>query len=94
MPLHRTAPADTHTTFATDLLHDQDISWCAAGVLAYLLSFPGGIDVSVATLTAQRKEGRAEVAAALRELEAAGYLRRVPGEGDALYEVSDVRTDE
>ncbi|WP_158711437.1 hypothetical protein [Streptomyces xylophagus] len=86
-------PADTLTTFATDLLHDRDISWCAAGMLAYLLSFPDGVDVTVATLTVQRKEGRAEVAAALRELEVAGYLRRVPGEGDAVYEVSDLRPD-
>ncbi|MEV0480153.1 hypothetical protein AB0I69_05960 [Streptomyces sp. NPDC050508] len=93
MPLHRTAPANTLTTFAADLLHDRDISWCAAGVLAYLLSFPDGVDISVATLTAQRKEGRAEVAAAFSELEAAGYLRRVPSEGDAVYEVSDMRPD-
>ena len=66
MPLHRTASSDALTTFATDILHDRDISWCAAG---------------------------------LSELEAAGYLRRVTGEGGGLggphvvvrYEVSDVR---
>jgi hypothetical protein len=72
MPLHRTAPSDALTTFASDLLHDRGYFLVRGRHVAYLLGFPDGVDVSVDSLTAQR---------------------RVPGEGDEVCEVSDIRPD-
>lgn len=53
------------------------LSWAARGLLGYLLSLPDGAREDVRTLAAKSVEGRATVAKALRELEAAGhYVRR------------------
>ncbi|MFE7561637.1 helix-turn-helix domain-containing protein [Kitasatospora sp. NPDC057500] len=53
------------------------LSWAARGLLGYLLSLPDGAREDVRTLAAKSVEGRATVARALRELEAAGhYVRR------------------
>ncbi|WP_155055640.1 hypothetical protein [Streptomyces blattellae] len=64
-------------------------------VLTYLLALPGGARVTLRTIAARRPEGRARIAAALRELEELRYLRRVVRGGaevDQLpfvYEVFD-----
>ncbi|MET7679128.1 hypothetical protein [Streptomyces sp. NPDC005423] len=71
------------------------LSWCAVGVLTYLLSLPGEARVTIRTLADQRKEGRSRIAAALHELEDSRYLRRVvrknPESGQlfTVYEVFD-----
>ncbi|MGW1758522.1 hypothetical protein [Streptomyces mirabilis] len=75
------------------LLRDRSLSWCAVGVLTYLLSLPNGARATIRTLAEQRKEGRARIAAALRELEESRYLRRVvrkDGESGQLFTVYEV----
>jgi DnaD/phage-associated family protein len=52
---------------------DEDLSWEARGVLAYLLSKPDDWRVQVKNL--QQKCGRDKVRAILKELEAANYLK-------------------
>ncbi|WP_282203953.1 HAD family hydrolase [Kitasatospora fiedleri] len=60
-----------------DLLRAHHLSFCARGLLAYLLSLPDASREDVRTLAAKSVEGRTRIAAALRELEAAGhYVRR------------------
>ncbi|MCX5207276.1 helix-turn-helix domain-containing protein [Streptomyces sp. NBC_00237] len=76
MQIHRTSPTRAFTIFSNQLLRDCSISWCAAGVLMYLVSLPEEARASVRTLAAKRTEGRARIASALRELEKARYLRR------------------
>ncbi|WP_329118282.1 hypothetical protein [Streptomyces sp. NBC_01465] len=78
MRIHRTAPTRAFSTFANALLRDRRISWCASGLLMYLLSLPEGAHASIRSLAQMRKEGRGRIANSLRELEKAGYLRRVP----------------
>ncbi|MER6011377.1 hypothetical protein [Streptomyces bluensis] len=64
-------------------------------VLMYLLTLPNEARVTLRRLAAQRLEGRARIAAALRELEERRYLRRVVCEGAktgqraTVYEVFD-----
>ncbi|MGW0737122.1 hypothetical protein [Streptomyces sp. NPDC002851] len=76
MRIYRTAPVRDFSIFGNALLRDRRISWCAAGVLMYLLSLPNGARACVRSLAEQRKEGRHRIAGALRELEEARYLRR------------------
>ncbi|MFJ2743637.1 hypothetical protein ACIO3O_28755 [Streptomyces sp. NPDC087440] len=76
MYIHRTSPTRAFTIFSNQLLRDCSISWCAAGVLMYLISLPEEARASVRSLAEKRKEGRARIASALRELEKARYLRR------------------
>ncbi|NEC85168.1 hypothetical protein [Streptomyces sp. SID12501] len=81
--------------FSNALLRDRSLSWCAVGVLTYLLSLPNGARATIRTLAEQRKEGRARIAAALHELEESRYLRRVvrkdeeSGQFSTVYEVFD-----
>lgn len=95
MRIHRTTPTRAFSVFSTALLRDRSISWCAVGVLTYLLSLPNEARVTIRTLADQRKEGRSRIAAALHELEDSRYLRRVvhknPESGQlfTVYEVFD-----
>ncbi|MFJ4880259.1 hypothetical protein ACIP93_34310 [Streptomyces sp. NPDC088745] len=95
MQIHRTSPTRAFTVFRNELLRDCSISWCAAGVLMYLISLPEEARASVRSLAEKRKEGRARIASALRELEKARYLRREvrkdPGSGQlrTVYVVFD-----
>ncbi|MFD7442073.1 hypothetical protein [Streptomyces sp. NPDC059909] len=99
MRIHRTTPTRSFTTFTNALLRDDSISWCASGVLMYLLSLPDGAKASIRSLAAKRTEGRDRISAALRELEVSGYLRRVlrqnPETGTlaTVYEVYDAPHD-
>jgi len=100
MRIHRTTPTRAFSVFANALLRDRSISWCAVGVLTYLLSLPNGARATIRTLAEQRKEGRARIAAALRELEDSRYLRRVlhkdrdTGQLFTVYEVFDTPYDD
>ncbi|MFF8831812.1 helix-turn-helix domain-containing protein [Streptomyces sp. NPDC015131] len=98
MRVYRTAPTRAFTTFSNALLRDATISWCAVGLLAYLVSLPNGARASIRKLSEQRKEGRDRIAAALRELEDARYLRRLTrrdrtGQLRTEYEVFDTPYD-
>ena len=95
MQIHRTTPTRAFSVFSNALLRDRSLSWCAVGVLTYLLSLPNGARATIRTLAEQRKEGRARIAAALHELEESRYLRRVvrkdeeSGQFSTVYEVFD-----
>ncbi|WP_330289890.1 hypothetical protein [Streptomyces sp. NBC_00576] len=95
MRIHRTTPTRAFSVFSNALLRDRSLSWCAVGVLTYLLSLPNGARATIRTLAEQRKEGRARIAAALHELEESRYLRRVvrkdeeSGQFSTVYEVFD-----
>ncbi|MER7109412.1 hypothetical protein [Streptomyces sp. NPDC000229] len=77
MRVYRTAPTRAFTIFSNALLRDATISWCAVGLLTYLVSLPNGAKASIRKLSEQRKEGRDRIGSALQELEDARYLRRL-----------------
>ncbi|MFJ8645537.1 hypothetical protein ACIRNI_05380 [Streptomyces sp. NPDC093546] len=98
MRIHRTTHPRAFTTFGNALLRDDSISWCAVGLLTYLISLPDGAKASIRKLAEKRKEGRDRIGAALHELEEARYLRRLvrrDGKGQLRteYEVFDTPYD-
>ncbi|MFV0134357.1 helix-turn-helix domain-containing protein [Streptomyces sp. HMX87] len=71
------------TVVGNHLAQHPDLSLLAIGLGVYIQSVRAGTPVDIKSLAARFKEGTARIAAALRELEAHGYLRRererVPG---------------
>ena len=76
MRIHRSARDRFFTTLGNEVIRDSRLSFCARGVLAYLLSQPDGKRDDIRTLTDRTPEGRERVASAMRELEKLGYLTR------------------
>ena len=72
----RIAARRRYSVVPNGALEDARLSWKARGLLAYLLSKPDGWQVRSRHLETVGPDGRDSVRAGLRELEAAGYLRR------------------
>ncbi|WP_194909715.1 helix-turn-helix domain-containing protein [Catenulispora rubra] len=76
MRIHRSARERFFTALGNEVLRDSRLSFCARGILAYLLSQPDGKRDDIRTLSERTPEGRERVASAMRELEKLGYLTR------------------
>lgn len=63
-------------------VRDPKLGAKAKGVLAYLLSHRPGYELTMEQIVAEMADGPAAIYAALRELERAGYLRRVQRRGE------------
>ncbi|MGW4839203.1 hypothetical protein [Streptomyces globisporus] len=76
--VHITLPqTDRFTVVGNHLAQHPDLSCTAVGIAVRIQSLPQGAKVGIKALAARCKEGEKRIAAALRELEAHGYLRRV-----------------
>ncbi|WP_406725653.1 helix-turn-helix domain-containing protein [Streptomyces sp. GD-15H] len=64
------------TVIGNHLAQHRELSLLAIGLGTHLQSLPKGAPADIKTLTARFPEGATRIAAALRELEAHGYLRR------------------
>ncbi|MFG2948960.1 helix-turn-helix domain-containing protein [Streptomyces adustus] len=64
------------TVVDNDLAQHPELSGLAIGLGVYIQSVPTGVHVDIKTLAARFPEGATRIAAALRELETHGYLRR------------------
>jgi hypothetical protein len=71
------------TVIGNHLAQHPELSGLAIGLGVHIQSLPAGARVDIKTLTARFPEGATRIAAALRELETHGYLRRerkrIPG---------------
>ncbi|GAA1419599.1 helix-turn-helix domain-containing protein [Streptomyces thermospinosisporus] len=67
---------ENFTVIGNDLAQHPDLSLLAIGLACYIQSVRPGTPVDIKTLAARFPEGNTRIAAALRELEAHGYLRR------------------
>ncbi|MBK3523410.1 helix-turn-helix domain-containing protein, partial [Streptomyces sp. MBT70] len=71
------------TVIGNHLVQHAELSLLAIGLACHIQSLPPGAHVDIKTLAARFPEGAVRIAAALRELETHGYLRRertrVPG---------------
>lgn len=65
-----------YVTINNRVLRDERLSWCARGVMAFLLTLKGTENVTIDSLTERAREGRRRVANALKELEHCGYFER------------------
>ncbi|KOV95304.1 DNA-binding protein, partial [Streptomyces sp. NRRL B-3648] len=64
------------TVIGNHLAQHPDLSLLAIGLACHIQSLPPGARVGIKTLAARFPEGATRIAAALRELETHGYLRR------------------
>ena len=64
------------TVIGNHLAQHPELSGLAIGLAVYIQSLPAGARVDIKSLAARFPEGATRIAAALRELEAHGYLRR------------------
>ncbi|MFR9797775.1 helix-turn-helix domain-containing protein [Streptomyces sp. MS06] len=64
------------TVIGNHLVQHPDLSLVSIGLAAHIQSLPAGARVDIRSLAARFPEGTVRIAAALRELEAHGYLRR------------------
>ncbi|WNM28985.1 helix-turn-helix domain-containing protein [Streptomyces sp. Li-HN-5-11] len=64
------------TVIGNHLTQHPDLSLLAIGLACHIQSLPAGTPVDIKTLAARFPEGPTRIAAALRELETHGYLRR------------------
>ncbi|MDX3575717.1 MULTISPECIES: helix-turn-helix domain-containing protein [unclassified Streptomyces] len=64
------------TVIGNHLAQHPDLSGLAIGLAVHIQSLPSGTKVDIKTLAARFPEGTTRIAAALRELETHGYLRR------------------
>ncbi|MEU0070525.1 helix-turn-helix domain-containing protein [Streptomyces sp. NPDC006332] len=71
------------TVIGNHLAQHRELSGLAIGLAVYIQSLPTGARADIKTLTDRFPEGATRIAAALRELETHGYLRRerrrIPG---------------
>ncbi|MGW1953693.1 helix-turn-helix domain-containing protein [Streptomyces sp. NPDC001920] len=67
---------ENFTVIGNDLAQHPELSLLAIGLACYIQSVRPGTAVDIKTLAARFPEGPTRIAAALRELEAHGYLRR------------------
>ncbi|WP_086559336.1 helix-turn-helix domain-containing protein [Streptomyces africanus] len=65
------------TVIGNHLAQHPELSLLAIGLGTHIQSLPAGTRVDIKTLAARFPEGTTRIAAALRELETHGYLRRV-----------------
>ncbi|MEV7195450.1 helix-turn-helix domain-containing protein [Streptomyces sp. NPDC093510] len=64
------------TVIGNHLTQHQELSLLAIGLACHIQSLPAGARADIKTLVARFPEGSTRIAAALRELETHGYLRR------------------
>ncbi|MDT0489588.1 hypothetical protein RM717_03595 [Streptomyces griseus] len=67
---------DRFTVVGNHLAQHTELSLIAIGLGVHIQSLPAGTKVGIKALTARFPEGETRIAAALRELEAHGYLHR------------------
>ncbi|MET9861747.1 hypothetical protein ABZY93_20970 [Streptomyces smyrnaeus] len=67
---------DRFTVVGNHLAQHRELSLLAIGLAVHIQSVPDGTRVDIKSLTARFPEGEARIGAALRELEAYGYLAR------------------
>jgi len=84
MSIRRGPRPDRFVILSNHLVRQQELSFRARGLLAYLLSMPEDWRTNSNQLASQSpKEGRDAIRTALVELEHAGYLKRIRVQDDA-----------
>lgn len=73
--IHRTKHTERYVILPHYITRDQGLSFCARGLLAYLLSLPDGWNVSTDQLGTASHESRTAVRRAMQELRDAGFVQ-------------------
>src|SRR5690606_19831497 len=92
---YRNRPTRDYTVLRNAALRNPALSLKAKGALALMLTFPDDWEYHLDHLEAMSRDGRDALRAAIRELEAHGYIKRFQRRrpdgtlGDAEYHVTD-----
>ncbi|CAM5474464.1 hypothetical protein GCM10010378_55030 [Streptomyces viridochromogenes] len=89
---HRTTPARVISGLSAALPHDRGVFWCAMGVLTYLPGLPAGARVLLRVLAEVWAEGRARIAATLRELDELRCRRHEVAEAEGAGQLPPAQT--
>lgn len=94
MSIIRVKKNENFFTASKEAFQNNDLSWEARGVLAYLMTKPGNWEVRVTDLIKNGSAGRDKIRRILKELEQYGYLKRIrvnrdDGQFDWVSEVYD-----
>jgi len=73
----RVLPRESFTTIRNTAARDQALTFRARGLLVWMLSHQSGRLITAAAMVDAGLEGRDSIRTALRELEAAKYIRRI-----------------
>ncbi|HDR8171996.1 TPA: DnaD domain protein [Bacillus thuringiensis] len=73
-------------------LRDENLSWRAKGLLAYMLSLPDDWTFHATELSQHAKDGKETTANTLKELKKAGYLKRYPVQDPETGKISHWET--
>ncbi|MCH4566072.1 DnaD domain protein [Bacillus sp. ES1-5] len=73
-------------------LRDENLSWRAKGLLAYMLSLPDDWTFHATELSQHAKDGKETTANTLKELKKAGYLKRYPVQNPETGKISHWET--
>lgn len=76
MAIFRIHKTRNYTVMSNRHLNDRRLSYKAIGLLSKMLSLPDDWDFTVAGLVTLAKDGKESVTSAIKELEAAGYVKR------------------
>ncbi|MFD4372578.1 helix-turn-helix domain-containing protein [Streptomyces sp. NPDC058486] len=75
--VHRNVRLTTrYVVVSNDLAQHAKLSFTAIGIAVYIQSLPAGAHVGIKALAAEHQESELRIAAAMRELEAHGFLAR------------------
>lgn len=77
MIVRSTRPTENYTIISNEIIGDARLSWKARGLLIFILSKPDGWRTHAAGLAAYGVDGKDSILSGLKELEIAGYIRRV-----------------
>jgi len=76
--IYRHKVYENFTSLNNAILQDENISFFAKGLLAYLISLPSDWNISVKVIAAKFKEKESKILAAFKELIEIGYCLRKP----------------
>ncbi|QPQ35557.1 conserved phage C-terminal domain-containing protein [Lysinibacillus sp. JNUCC-52] len=76
MTIFRVQKKENYVVLDKGFLNDENLSWQAKGMLAYMLSLPNDWRFTIQDLTKRSKNGRDATNNIVKELTAAGYIQR------------------
>ena len=79
---YRAKNTQNYSVINNAIFEDVSLSWKAKGLFCYLLSLPNDWQIHAAELEQHASDGKASLNAAIKELEAAGFLEVQKGKDD------------
>lgn len=82
MIIRAARPHQNFTVVHNELIEDKRLTWKARGMLIFLLSKPDNWRTTMAWLASQSPGGLDTVRSGMKELETAGYIKRLKRQDD------------